>query len=235
MLKHAATLLGGFLTGIFLFVVALYANPFAANVELSPIAVTDQSLLDLSFSAVPTEALLFTNDGESTVAPNPAKVLELWEPTIQNTWVMVSVLSGSRGEPVGLGIKFSSESDKTRLLSSEVLVDSVWQVYLPGQGTFFMDQTENYWSYLTDIVVPAKKSSADNWKGTWHRQMTIGPGALGTARVVGTTGRFAGIRTEAIESLSARAYSANSGPVAMAGSLTVALPGNQQASESDDF
>ena len=49
------------------------------------------------------------------------------------------------------------------------------------------------------------------------------PGALGTGRVYGGSGRFEGLVSEAVETLSAKAYSAETGPVAMEGHLTIEL------------
>jgi hypothetical protein len=87
-----------------------------------------------------------------------------------------------------------------------------------------IDQVENYWSYLREIVVPARWSSGDNWMGSYFRIVTQGPGALGTGRVTGGNGKFAGMSSEAVESLTARAYSAIEGPVSMSGSLTITIP-----------
>ena len=54
--------------------------------------------------------------------------------------------------------------------------------------------------------------------------MTLGPNALGTGRMTGGTGNFAGISGEAVETLTAQAYSANDGLVSAVGGLTVSLP-----------
>jgi hypothetical protein len=61
--------------------------------------------------------------------------------------------------------------------------------------------------------------------------MTQGPGALGTARVTGSNGNFAGMSSEAVESLTARAYSATLGPVSIDGGLTITLPQAATGSE----
>ena len=87
-----------------------------------------------------------------------------------------------------------------------------------------IDQTENYWSYIRDVVVPARWSSADTWRGSFHRITTNGPRALGTARLSGGSGVFAGLVSESVESLTAAGYSATTGPVSMDGNLTVAMP-----------
>lgn len=230
-MKYLVSLLIGVVIGAILFFVLLYANPFAGRPSISPLAVSEDNMIDLSYSAVPGETILFTNDGESLIAPHPARVTQLWEPTIRHTWLAATILTDVRGETVGIGIKFSSESERTRILQGEALVDSAWHIYLPGRGTLFVEQSENYWSYLTDIVVPARWSSGDNWRGSWHRNMTEGPGALGTAKVTGGSGLFRGLESEAVESLTAKAYSAAEGPVAMQGNLAISLPTKTVSSE----
>ncbi|HEX5764180.1 MAG TPA: hypothetical protein VFY27_01330, partial [Woeseiaceae bacterium] len=135
--------------------------------------------------------------------------------------VLVTLLGDGRGNASGLGVKFSSDSERTSLLKGEALLDSAWHVFLPESGTLFIDQTENLWSYVRDIVVPARLSSADSWRGTWYGVTTAGPTALGTAKVAGGTGRFADVATEAVEAINARAYSALQGPVSATASLTI--------------
>ncbi|MGY8793666.1 MAG: hypothetical protein ACKVJN_00830, partial [Woeseiales bacterium] len=91
------------------------------------------------------------------------------------------------------------------------------------KGTFLIDQTENYWAYLRDVVIPAYWSSSDNWRGTYHSIMTNGPGSLGTARLTGGSGMYADSISEAVESRTARGYSSTVGPISMSGSLSVAI------------
>jgi hypothetical protein len=223
-MKYAIALSSGILCGAVLFVVGMYFNPFAETQMVSPLAVSQDKQLEFVFTAVPGESILYTYNGESTVSTHPNRVAELWEPTVVDTRIAVTVLNDSRGEVAGLGIKFSSDSEETSLINSKALVNSAWHVYVPGQGSLFVDQIENYWSYLREIVVPARWSSGDNWRGSFFRILTHGPGALGTARVTGGTGNFAGISSEAVETLTARAYSANDGLVSANGGLTISLP-----------
>ncbi len=222
-MKYIASLLVGIMTGAAFFLLLLYFNPFAGTKSISPLAVTNHRLMNLSFSSVANETLLLTNDGTSVPAPHPEKVQQLWERTIGKTSVMVVMLADSRGEAAGIGVKFSSESEQTQILDAELLVDSVWHIQLPGRGTMFVDQQENYWSYFRDVVVAAYKSSADNWRGSWNEVMTVGPNALGTARVTGGSGEFAGMETEAIESRTESAFSVAEGTVAMRGNITITL------------
>ena len=201
----------------------LYLNPLAGTNALTPISVTENQVIGLRYSAVPLDSVLYTNDGESGPPPHPAKVQQLWEAPVRQSDVLVTVLGDSRNNPVGVGIKFMSDSERTRIINGEVLVDSVWHIQLPGRGSLFVAQTENHWDYLTDVVVPAHWSSVDSWKGVWNGIITVGPASLGTARVTGGSGDFAGLDTYGVESLSARAYSVADGPVAMDGQLTIEL------------
>lgn len=228
-MKYFAALCLGFLAGAIGATLFVYTNPFAAPSKLSPINVSDREQFSLQFSAVAEDSIVFTNDGESRVKPKPDKVLQLWEAPIRETAVMVTLLYNSRGERIGIGTKFSSWSERSNILNGEMLIDSVWHVYLPGQGTMLIEQSENRWRYLRDIVVPAHWN--DNWRGNWHGTVTNGPGALGTARMHGGSGKFQGVEAEAIETLTARAYSSASGPVAVDGQITVEFP--EQTVDSD--
>ena len=230
-MKYFLSLLAGIAIGVAVFMVGLYYNPFQGQPAVSPLAVTDQRIIELSFSGVPADALLYTDHGESWVEPHPDRVAELWEPAVADTRLTVTMLEDARGKVAGLGIKFLTASEATKVINGEALADSIWHVYLPGQGTFMIDQTENYWTYIRDVVVPARWSSGDSWRGSFHGILTSGPGSLGTARVSGGSGLFANLSSEAVESVTARAYSAVTGPVSMTGSLAIALPQPTMASE----
>jgi len=228
-MKYLISLLIGTLLGAVIFLLGLYFNPFIAQASVSPLAVSDTPVIDLTYSSVPSESILYTNNGESTIAPFPDRVSELWEPAIVDTSVWVTELQNSRGGSAGIGIKFSSPSEQTRIVHGEAMASSVWHIYLPERGTFLLDQTENYWAYLRDVVIPANWSSGDNWRGTFHNIMTNGPGSLGTARLTGGSGVYADLISEAVESRTARGYSSAVGPIAMSGNLTIAIPNTDVA------
>ena len=211
----------------------LYFNPLAARNPLSPLSVSKNNILSLAYSSVATDAIVYTNDGESRVQPHPEKVRDLWEAPIRNSEVLVTVLKDSRNNPAGIGIKFSSDSERTRLINGEALVDSAWHIHLVERGSLFVEQTENYWNFLRKIVLPAHWSSANHWKGIWNGNMTVGPGALGTAAVSGGTGEFKGLESEAVEAVHASAYSVAQGPVAMEGHITIDVTGNVELTASD--
>jgi hypothetical protein len=223
-MKYAASLVGGIVVGALLLILALYFNPFASRMKVSPLFVTDNEIMTLKYSAVAADSIIYTNDGESQVAPHPPKVLQLWEPTVSSTTAMATVLRDGRNVKSAIAVKFSSDSETSSITDGKAMVDSVWHIFVPGKGSLFVEQQENYWGYLREIVIPAYWSGGDSWRGNWTGSITAGPGALGTARVVGGSGVFAGLETEGVESLSAKAYSVDDGPVAIDGELTIELP-----------
>jgi hypothetical protein len=227
-MKYLISLVAGMVVGVAAFLALLYFNPLSAQNKLSPLSVSANNVITFNYSTVATDALVYTNDGESQVSPHPAKVLQLWEPTVRLTDAMATILLDSRNQPAAIGVKFSSESERTKILNSEILVDSVWHIYAPGQGSLFVEQQENLWNYISEIVIPAYWSSADNWRGTWSGSMTAGPGALDTARVVGGSGAFAGLEVDGVESLNAKAYSVADGPVAIDGEIAIELPRQEE-------
>ena len=232
-MKYVAGLLSGILLGVIAAATLLYFNPLASHNPLSPLSVSNNRILSVGYSAVPTDSIVFTNDGESRIKPHPDNVRELWEAPIRLSEVLVTVVTDSRNNPAGIGIKFSSDSEKSRLINGEALVDSAWHIHLVERGSLFVEQTENYWNFLRKIVLPAYWSSANHWKGAWNGNMTVGPGALGTAAVSGGTGEFAGLESEAVEAVSASAYSVSQGPVSMEGRLTIDVTGNVELTAID--
>ena len=233
MIKYVAGMFLGIVLGVLAAVALLYFNPLAARNPLSPLSVSNNSILSLGYSAVPTDSIVYTNNGESRVQPHPEKVRELWEAPIRLTEVLVTVVTDSRNKPAGIGIKYSSESEDTRIINGEALVNSAWHIHLLERGSLFVEQTENYWNFLRNIVLPAYWSSSNHWKGVWNGNMTAGPGALGTATVTGGTGEFAGLESEAVEAVHASAYSVAQGPVAMEGRLTIDVTGRVELTASD--
>jgi len=223
-MKYLIALIIGIMTGVVVFAAGVAFNPFISKQGLSPLAVTDAQTVTLTYSGVASDGIVFTNDGESRISPYPEKILQLWEASIRQTSASVKELRDGRGQVAGLGIKISSLSEATRLFAGKAIVDSVWYVYLPGRGSMFIEQTENYWDYLRGIVFPAYRSSANTWQGFWLGNLTAGPGALRTAKVTGSSGAFSGLEMLAVESLTVRAWRAVDGPLAAEGQLLIEFP-----------
>lgn len=231
-MRHVIAFALGVVAGGLLAVAFVLFVP-ASHPGLTPLDVSDGEQIALDFSGVADDAILFTNDGASAIRPQPDGVQQLWEPTITQTSLLVTTLRNMRGEPSGIGIKFVSLSEQTRILNGEMLADSVWYLYLPGRGTMLIEQSENYWDFMREIVVPAYWNSDDAWRGSWRGTITAGPGSLGTARVYGGSGAFRDVEAEAIETLTATAYSLATGPVALEGRLLVELPRDASALSAD--
>ena len=223
-MKYVIALLLGVLAGLLLFVVGLIYNPFIGERGLSPLSVTDARVMALSFSTVPSESIVYTNDGESVHPPHPEKVLQLWEAPIRLTSTMTTVLHDARDQVAGIGVKFTSQSEDTRLLNGEAIANSVWYIYLPAQGSLFVQQTENYWGFLSQVGFNAWRSAGNNWRGIWLGNLTSGPGALGTAAVSGGAGELEDLETEGVESLTVRAFSTDAGFVSAEGRLLIEMP-----------
>lgn len=211
----------------------LYYNPVSSVEGVTPLMVSDRRQIILNYSAVAGDGIVYTNNGESRVQPVPRKVAQLWEPPIRNTEILVTEMFDYRGLPIGVGIKFSSWSEDTRLLNSEAIVDSAWHIELPHKGTLFIAQRENRWNFLREIVIPAHWNASDSWRGSWRGLLSAGPNALGTAAVQGGSGAYAGRSLEAVEYLDAKAFSLLTGPVAADGQLIIEFP-DLEAQVADD-
>ena len=229
-MKHIIALLLGLAVGACLLVAALIYNPFSGERSLSPLSVTNAQTITLSYSGVAADSIVYTNDGESATTPYPENVKELWEAPIRQSWALATVLYDARDQPVGYGVKFASLSEDTRLIAGSALVNSVWYIYLPGRGSLFIEQTENYWDYIREVMLSAYLSSADTWKGTWLGNMTAGPGALGTAKVSGGGGTFSGLETPGVESMTVKVWRGEGGPIAAESRLLIELPAEQSVS-----
>lgn len=232
-MKYLISLLLGFAVGAALLIVGVIYNPMLGSQPVSPLSVTDSRTAVFSYSPVPEDNLVLTNDGLHRRDPWPEDVLQLWERPIRQSELMATVLRDARNQPVGLGIKFSSVSERTKLLNGALLVDSAWYIYVPGRGSLFVEQYENYWDYTRDIVIPAYRSSANIWRGNWLGNTTAGPGSLRTALVTGGSGEFAGHQMIGSESLIMKAWSVEDGAAAAEGRLIIELPEVEFSEEGD--
>lgn len=223
-MKYAGVLLLGLLLGAFLFVLGMVYFPWHDERGVSPLSVNDSAVLSLSYDAVARRSIAFTNDGESRVAPHPGGVPQLRDAAIEQSSVLLTVMRNARGQAAALGLQFSAPSEKTHLIAGKALVDSDWYIYLPGQGSLFIEQSQNYWPYLKSVVIPAYRNSANSWKGSWFGNLTAGPGAAGTAIVTAGSEELSGRRMAAVESLTVQAYSADTGLVAAEGRLLIEVP-----------
>lgn len=232
-MKYVVTLILGLIIGAAIFAVGIVYNPFTGDRVLSPLSVTDAQVIVLQFSPVPAESIVYTNNGESVPSPYPEKVSQLWEAPIRKTSAMATIMRDARNQPAGIGLKISSLSESTDLLRGKAIIDSIWYIYTPQHGSMFIQQTENYLPFVQEVAFPAWRSSANSWRGTWIGNTTSGPGALGTAAVSGGSGRVKGLDLDGVETLTVRAFSADTGFVAAEGQLLIELPELSDDTEED--
>lgn len=117
MIRYLLALLLGIAAGGAAFVALLYFNPFTSQDNLSPLSVGSNQVMNLAFSPVASESLVYTNNGERQIRPHPEKVLQLWEAAVRRSSAAATVLYDGRGRTAGIGIKISSDSEATRLLN----------------------------------------------------------------------------------------------------------------------
>ena len=218
------SMLGGILAGIVLFVLGIYFNPVTGRPLISPLTISKDPVMDLHYSTVKEAGLLFTNKKQNSSKIYPANVLELSEPALRDTGVLVTLLQDTAGNVVGLGIKMLSKSETTALITGAAIANSIWHIYLRNRGTIMIAQTENYWPYIRDVVIPAHLNSERSWQGRFHHITTNGPETLGTARVSGGNGLFTDLTTSSVESLTVAHYSSETGSVTLDGNLKIVIP-----------
>ncbi|MEX2496463.1 MAG: hypothetical protein WD448_10265 [Woeseia sp.] len=84
-MKYVVSWIAGAIVGAALFLALLYYNPFTEGKKISPLAVSERPMLDLTFSTVPSESLAYTNNGNSRIKRRPDGIADLWEPAIRHT------------------------------------------------------------------------------------------------------------------------------------------------------
>ena len=182
-------------------------NPLTSSNDRVPISANSSQALDLRFGSHVSDALAYTNGGFDELPVRPAGIGELWHPTLNGAHAAVHALENSHGAVVGVGVKFLAPSERSRLLTGDILVDSSWNVLLPGTGSFFVDQTENYWPFLRSVALPAMRAEDKRWQGDFETDLTVGPAPTLEGRMIGASGVLRGHRGEAREALAASGYS----------------------------
>ena len=75
MIKRVALLAAGMFFGLFAVALWTVYNPFVSEHGLSPLSVTENEVVHLSYSVAAQDSIIHTNDGESRISPYPPKVL----------------------------------------------------------------------------------------------------------------------------------------------------------------
>ncbi len=206
-MKTIIAFLVGLALGVALVVAAIFYNPWAANNDLVPLK-EDSSALTLRFAGHVGGALVHLNSGLERLPQVPADAERLWHSTHKGNHVLLHVLENSAGEIAGYGVKMAAWSEDSRVLPPRALVASNWNVVVPGLGSFFVAQNENYWPLLREVILPATQQG--EWKGSFAGDLTVGPRGTLEGEFTGASGVLRGQRGVARESVSAQQYTLDS-------------------------
>lgn len=191
-MKYALVAVLGLLIGAAAGGAAIYYNPFTQPSPPSADAA-DRAL----HYGLPGEVLGF-HLGDDVVPPgSPKRDDVFWEETIGRTALLSLVLEDAHDKPAAIASRLLALSPRTDLLLSGVRVNDYWLLTIPGEGTLFLRAESNVWPFLKETL-PVWYFGR-HWKGPTDYRPTAGPGAGGTAVVVGATGRFAGLEGSAVE------------------------------------
>lgn len=181
----------------------VYLNPLYAQNDPVPINANADWSLTISTDGHFGGALVHTHSESLPLPRVPADVEELWHPAHKGVHAFVHAFENQSGELVGVGVKFAAISEESRVLPTQLLLDSDWSVLLPGAGSFFVSQTENYWPFTRAVILPAMKNNQRQWAGTFEGDTTVGPSGTLEAIMIGASGVLRGQRGVAKEAITA--------------------------------
>ncbi|MEM1263223.1 MAG: hypothetical protein AAGH76_12560 [Pseudomonadota bacterium] len=239
-MKTVIGFLIGLAAGLALVVAAVWYNPLDRGAIDVPIDSNERTL-HLQYDSPLHGSIFYTNSGVEGLPRNPVTEKPLPFRAQRFAHVGVFVLSNRRGEPVGVGVKHLALAESTRLLPAIAPVNSVWQVVVPGAGSFFVESEENYWPFLHDVLLPAVSADDGRWRGRFEGDTTIGPKGTLEAVMTGATGLFRDRTGVAKERLQLQTFSTQAGEVASSafGTLTIvpdplAAPATPVAGEASE-
>jgi len=191
-MKYAIVALLGLLLGAAAGGAVIYYNPFTQPSPPSADGADHALHYDL-----PGEVLSFTPGSDVVPPGTPKRDDVFWEETIGRTALLSLVLEDAHDKPAAVASRLLAVSSRTDLLLAGVRVNDYWLLTIPGEGTLFLRAETNVWPFLKETL-PVWYFGR-HWKGPTDYRPTAGPGADGSALVVGATGRFAGLEGSAVE------------------------------------
>jgi len=222
----------GFLFGLLLGgaggLAALYFNPLTAASETS--RPDGPLVFDYSFPGHGSLAL--THDGQLDLPAIPAEIPALWERPINRVILGMLVLEDPTSGSQAVASRISVPSPSTDLLLSGVLVADHWIVSVPGEGSFVIEAQSNFWPLVKDTFLPVSLLGRP-WRGPAKYFPTAGPRRAGLADAYGVSGRFAGMRGTATESLDLDGFSRARGIESLRGELAIELEQPPPAADAD--
>ncbi len=165
--------------------VVLYFNPLAA--KSAPLADATDRVLHYS---LPDQVLeLAVGEDARLLGQDPGRD-GLWEEAIDRTALLGLVLNDATNQPAAIASRLLAPSADTDLLLRGVLLDDLWLVTLPGEGTLFVNAETNAWPFLKNTL-PVWLLDRP-WNGPADYWPTVGPGAESGGIALGLTGALRG-------------------------------------------
>ncbi|HUQ53090.1 MAG TPA: hypothetical protein VM692_12770 [Gammaproteobacteria bacterium] len=192
-MKYLLVAIVGLVLGAAAAGVVLYFNPLADKSAAQPNA-TDRVL----HYSLPDQVLEFAVGEDARMFGQDAGHDSLWEGTINRTAVLGLVLNDAANQPAAIASRLIAPSADTDLLLRGVLLDDLWLVTLPGEGTLFVSAESNAWPFLKKTLVPVWYL-ARPWKGPADYWPTVGPGTDNSGVVLGLTGALRGSEGSVVE------------------------------------
>ncbi len=222
-MRHLFVALLGLLLGVAGGSAAIYYNPFTESSSSAP-AATDRVLR----YSLPDQVLEFSLGEDARLVGQPVGEDALWEETIARAAVLGLTLDNDSNQPTAVASRVMATSSATDLLLEGVLVRDYWLVTIPREGTLFVEADSNVWPFLKQALLPTWLLDRP-WHGPSDYWPTAGPGADGTALVMGTAGEFEGAEGSAVERYTVTAINQQDRTIAARGELYLHLPGPQVA------
>ncbi|MFO7285779.1 MAG: hypothetical protein LOD94_14580 [Gammaproteobacteria bacterium] len=191
-MRHLFMLIAGAIVGAVAGAALIFANPL--------IGPGDGRIDDLDRALrydLPEAAIVLTHSQPAFVPVRPDGVEELWERTVRKSALGLIRLSSSDGSPA-IASRVLVPSERTELLTAGVIVDDVWLVTLPGEGSLYVLGESNVWPVAKDTLVSVSLLRRA-FRGPRDYVATAGLAPDGRALVVGATGEFANREGRAVE------------------------------------
>ena len=226
-MKYFIAALIGISLGVATVGLAIYHNPWTAQNSKVGIDPAPDRTFELYYGSMIGDSIAYTNGGSAYLPRRPSDIGELWQRTLKQAHAAVHELTNKDDVFAGIGVKFGAWSRATRPLTGKVMMNSVWYIYLPGSGGFFVEQQENYWPFIRSVAIPALMDGDKKWEGEFDSDLTAGPGPAFEGLVIGGSGVLRGHRGEAREAISVAGFSMGaqhtSDEIRIRHSLTVAI------------
>jgi hypothetical protein len=204
-MKYLITWIVGVIVGAQLAAALVYFNPLTNTGD--PRRGFDS--LSLAYEYPGASVVALSHDGQLKLPSIPADVEPLWESGIAGMLLGVLDLVGDDGVTHAVASRVSVPSPRTDLVLDGVVVEDLWLVSIPGQGSLFVESEGNYWPLFKEVILPVGYLGQP-WQGPKDYRPTRGPDVDGSAEVYGATGAFAGRTGVAAERLRLERYSASS-------------------------